>query len=413
MKVLLCHNYYQQRGGEDASFDAEAWLLEAHGHEVVRYTCHNDEVRTLGRIALARRTVWNGSAAREIRALIAREQPDVMHCTNTFPLLSPSVYYAARAAGVPMVQSLRNYRPICVNSFFERDGRVCEDCLGAPWPWRGVAHGCYRADRAATAVLVGMLGIHGALGTWRRAVTLYITPSDFARRKYGEGGWPIDRIRVKPNFLHPDPGPGAGGGGHVAFVGRLSREKGIEPLLAAWERLDAPVRLLIAGDGPLAGLVRESTRRDARIQWLGRLGPEQVLSLMAEAAAVVVPAVGYETFGRTIMEAFAVGTPVIASRIGPLTELVEDGRTGGLVEPGDPRTLAGAIARLDADRAAWAAMRAAARRDYERKYTASENHSRILAIYHEAQALGRARAASDPLSTACLPATDLSREEPR
>ena len=162
MKILLCHTHYQQPGGEDESFAAEARLLESRGHEVTRYTRHNRELDGMGRIGAALTTFWNRSAYRDVRAILHCERPEVMHCTNTFPLLSPAVYYAARGEGVPVVQSLRNYRQLCPSALLMRDNRVCEDCLGKRFAWPGVRHACYRDSRLASAVVAGMSSLHGA-----------------------------------------------------------------------------------------------------------------------------------------------------------------------------------------------------------------------------------------------------------
>ena len=310
--------------------------------------------------------------------------PAVMHCITAFPLLSPAVYYAARAEGVPVVQSLRNYRLLCPNGLFLRDGRVCEDCLGQWVPWPAVLHGCYRGDRAATAVVAAMTAGHRMLRTWTRAVDLYFTPSEFARRKFIQAGMAADRIAVKPNFVAPDPGPGTGRGGGAVFVGRLSPEKGVATLLEAWARLDRPVRLDVVGDGPLGEMVRAAASRDPRIRWLGRRAPEEVLSILGEAACLVMPSTWYETFGRTIVEAFARGTSVVASRLGAMAELVDDGRTGRLFTPADAADLALKVRELLADPAGLGRMREAARREYERKYTADINYRLLIGIYERA-----------------------------
>jgi glycosyltransferase involved in cell wall biosynthesis len=386
MKSLLCHNYYQQPGGEDQSFAAEARMLEARGHEILRYTLHNDDIATMSRLGVAGRTLWNRRSYREVRDLIRRHRPSILHCTNTFPLISPAVYYAARAEGVAVVQSLRNYRLLCPNALFLRDGRVCEDCLGKSIPWPAVLHGCYRHDRAATAVVAALSAGHRALGTWTRAVDLYFTPSAFARRKFLEAGMAPDSVVVKPNFVDPDPGPGTGAGGHAVFVGRLSEEKGIDTLLAAWQQLKCDVPLKVVGDGPLAEQVRSACLRDPRIEWLGRRSPEEVLAILGEAACLVMPSTWYETFGRTVIEAFARGTPVVASRIGALSELVDEGRTGLLFEAGDSAGLAGAVQALLWDRTRLAQMRLAARAEYERNYTAETNYRMLMGIYEEALA---------------------------
>jgi glycosyltransferase involved in cell wall biosynthesis len=392
MKVLLCHNYYQQPGGEDLSFAAEAALLRSAGHDVTTFTVHNDTINDMGRLAVACKTLWNGETAAAVRAVIRRERPDVMHCTNTFPLLSPSIYHAARAEGVPVVQSLRNYRLMCPNALFLRGGRVCEDCMGKGCAWPSVRHRCYRGSRTASAVVALMLLLHRLLGTWRRAVDLYFTPTEFARRKYIQGGLPAGRIAVKPNFLESDPGAGTGAGRFALFVGRLSEEKGIDVMLDAWRHLDAPIPLKVIGDGPLAPRVQEAARRDARIEWLGRRSPAEVLAWMGDAATVIVPSTWYETFGRTVIEAYARGTPVVASRIGALAELVRDGPTGRLVEPGRPEALAAGVQSLlrapDPDE-----IRRECRKEFLSRYTGEINLRMLLALYDRARGLDRRRGA--------------------
>jgi glycosyltransferase involved in cell wall biosynthesis len=394
VKVLLCHNFYQQPGGEDQSFAAESRLLEAHGHQVVRFTLHNDSIAGMSKLGVCRRTLWNRDSAAEVRRLIARERPEVMHCTNTFPLLSPSIYYAARAEGVAVVQSLRNYRLLCPGGLFLRDGEVCERCLGKSVPWPAVQHGCYRQDRAASAVVAGLLVGHRLLGTWKHAVDLYFTPSEFARRKYIEGGFAPDAIAVKPNFIDPDPGAGSGQGGYAVFVGRLSEEKGLRTLIDAWRCMDSPIPLRIIGDGPLGEMVHDAARQDSRIEWLGRRSPEEVLAILGEAFCLVVPSTWYETFGRTVMEAFARATPVIASNLGALAELVEDGRTGLRFAPGDAPALASRVQQLFGDPESTARMRQSARQEYEEKYMAERNHQLLLQIYQRARERKQSSAAA-------------------
>lgn len=384
MKILACHDYYQQRGGEDQIFADETWLLESYGHEVVPFTMHNDEIREMGRLEVAKRTLWNRKTYADLRDLIRRRRPDIMHCTNTFPLISPAAYYAARAEGLPVVQSLHNYRMYCTNGYFLRDGNVCEDCLGKAVAWPGVVHACYRTSRAATAVVAAMQGIHRAAGTWAKVVDLYVTSCRFARRKLIQGGIPEERIVVKPNFVHPDPGPAAGDGGYAVFVGRLSPEKGLDTLLAAWSRLPEKLPLKIVGDGPLAERVRRAAADDARIEWLGWRTLEEVCAIVGNAAFLLMTSIWYETFGRTMIEAFAKATPVIVSRTGAMEELVEDGRTGLHFTPGDPHDLVSKIKQLWADRPARMRMQQAAREEYESKYTARSNYRALMEIYARA-----------------------------
>ncbi len=384
MKILIGHNYYQQPGGEDQCVAAEIALLRAHGHEVVPYFLHNDAIDGMGRLEAAARTLWSRPARREVRELIRTHRPDVAHFHNTFPLMSPAVYHAARAEGVPVVQTLHNFRLLCPNALFFRDGRVCEDCLGKSVPWPGVVHHCYRNSRGASTAVAALLATHRALGTWRHAVDVYIALTRHGRGKFIEGGLPAERIVVKPNFVYPDPGPGAGTGGYALFVGRLSAEKGLETLLAAWKHLAGRVPLTIVGDGPLAPLVAEAAAGDASIRWLGSRPLEEVYTLLGEAAFLVLPSRCYESFGRVAVEAFSRGTPVIASRLGAMAELVEHGRTGLHFEASDAAGLAAQVQRLLADPGERGRMRAAARREFELHYTAEANYRSLMGIYEQA-----------------------------
>ena len=381
MKILVVHNRYQQAGGEDQVFLEETALLEDRGHEVTRYELHNDRIATMKRAALTRKTFWNGAVYRELGELMRREGPHVAHFHNTFPLVSPAGYYAASAAGVPVVQTLHNYRLLCPNALFYRDGGPCEDCLGKAVTWPGVVHGCYRGSSAASAVVTGMLTAHRAARTWTRKVDAYIALTEFARRKFVEGGLPAEKVLVKPNFVDPDPGVGEGGGGFALFVGRLSSEKGIRVLLEAWERMGESVPLKVVGDGPLSGSVVSAAHRHPGIEYLGRKPAGEVRALMKEAAVLVFPSEWYETFGRVAAEAFAAGTPAVAADIGAIAEIVEDGKTGLRFRPGDAGHLAAQVGRVLSDPGTYARMRQDARAEFEAKYTAGRNYGMLMEIY--------------------------------
>ncbi|HET9837184.1 MAG TPA: glycosyltransferase, partial [Candidatus Angelobacter sp.] len=243
MKILMLHNRYLIPGGEDQASAAEVSLLRGHGHEVELLEEDNRRIEQLGRVHTALRTVWSGESYRVIDRKLREGGFDVMHVQNFFPLWSPSVYYAAARNKVPAVQTLHNYRLMCVNSLFFRDQHVCDECLGSWLPWHGVLHGCYRESKAASAVVAGMIGAHKLSGTWRKRIATYIAVSEFTRQKYIAGGFPAEQIAVKPNFIHPSPKPGAGGGGYALFVGRLAPEKGIAALLEAWKSAHNPLPL--------------------------------------------------------------------------------------------------------------------------------------------------------------------------
>jgi glycosyltransferase involved in cell wall biosynthesis len=387
LRILRVHNYYQQPGGEDQSYAAECALLEKLGHHVVRYTVHNDSIRRQGRLELAARTLWNPETRRRLEAIARAERVEVAHFDNTFPLVSPSGYAAARAAGAGVVQSLRNYRLLCANALFFRSGRVCEDCLGYV-PWRSVVHGCYRNDRMASGVVTALVAAHRVLGTWARGVDRYVALTEWSRQKFVAGGLPPDRIRVKPNFVDPDPGPGAHEGGHGLFVGRVSQEKGVEVLLAAWRQLGTQPALRIVGDGPLLPLVRAAGIPG--VTCLGPLAPEAVLREMRQASFLVFPSLWYEAMPRVLLEAFATGLPVLVSDQGSARTLVEHGVNGLVFETGRADALVEAIQTI-APAEIRAKLGSGAREHYLNRYTAECNADRLLAIYEEAISAARAR----------------------
>lgn len=389
MKILVVHNSYQQRGGEDAVREAEMALLRDAGHQVVEYLRSNEEIRGYSfarELTLAWRTTWSRRSYGELREILFREGPDLVHFHNTFPLISPSAYYACADAGVPVVQTLHNYRLLCPGANFLRDGRVCEACLGRSVPWPGVVHGCYRGSRAATACVATMLGVHKTLRTWDDKVNTFIALTEFARQKHIAGGLPADRIVVKPNFLSRDPTPKIGQGNYALYIGRLSEEKGVHVLLDAWSRLGTAVPLRLAGNGPLAGeLAGQISRQGLKsISLLGTLPNGEVIRQLHGARCLIVPSVCFEAFPLSILEAFACGVPVIAAGHGGAGEIVRDGATGWHVPPGDHASLAAKVEWAWQHPDTMHEMGRAARAEFEAKYTAGQNCRRLLEIYEQA-----------------------------
>ncbi|MGG6293732.1 glycosyltransferase [Leptolyngbya sp. AN02str] len=391
MKVLTIHNYYQQFGGEDQIFQTENHLLESRGHTVYRYTIHNDQIRDTHPLTLASNTLWNSKIYQELKQVMREFKPDVAHFHNTFPIISPSAYYAAKAEGVPVVQTLHNYRLLCPNGLFFRDGKVCEDCVQQLIPLSSIIHNCYRNSRTETLGVATMLTLHSFLRTWLDNIEVFIAYSQFALDKFVEGGLPANKFMFKTNFLHPDPGIGAGKGGYALFVGRLSVEKGLGVLLNAWERLNHPIPLKVVGDGPMAHLVRDVAERVPDIEWLGRKSLLEVYELMGNASFLVFPSEWYETFGRVAIEAFACGTPVIAADIGAITELVTPYKTGLHFKASDAQDLAAKVEWAIAHPQELTQMRHNARTEFEAKYTADDNYQRLTEIYQAAITKGQIR----------------------
>jgi glycosyltransferase involved in cell wall biosynthesis len=385
----MAHNFYQQRGGEDKCFWAESELLRGNGQELLTYTVHNDAIDQMSGLEAARAAVWNRDSYNELSRLVRSEKPEVVHFHNTFPLMSPAAFWAARSHGCAVVATLHNYRILCPAGTLARDGRVCEDCVGRPVPWPAVAHGCYRDSRAASAAVASSSFAHRILRTWGRKVDTFIALTEFARRKFIEGGLPAGKIHLKPNFVHPDPGPGEASRNYALFVGRISPEKGIDTLLAAWNKLAEGIPLRIVGTGPLSPRVESASSQSDAIEFLDHKSASDVMDLIAGAQFLVVPSIWYETFGLVIVDAFAKAQPVIASRLGAMTELVQDGHTGLLFEPGNPDDLAAKVMWAIGHPAEMRVMGQNARGAYLKNYTAQGNYDRLMEIYGFALASAR------------------------
>jgi glycosyltransferase involved in cell wall biosynthesis len=388
VKILLIHNLYQQAGGEDAVMRAESGMLTQAGHSVKLWLRDNATIQptsVLEKLELGVNTVWSRASKRELKTVLVKERPDVVHFHNTFPQVSPAAYYACKELGIPVVQSLHNYRLACPAATFFRNGNVCQECTTRT-VWNALRHGCYRSSRSATAAVCSMLAFHRMLGTWSSMVDRYIALSAFARETFVSAGLPPEKLAIKPNFVVD---PGSGGrerDDYGVFVGRLSEEKGLFTILRAWRRVGARCRLRIAGDGPLRGAIESMIRSEALsgISLEGRLPSAQVLALMKRARFLLFPSECFENFPLTIVEAFACGTPVLASRIGSVREIVQQGHTGIHVNPGDPTDWAEKI--LDACEGADDLRRLGhnARTEYERKYTPDTNHRLLMQIYGDA-----------------------------
>ncbi len=395
MKVLLVHNYYLEPGGEDQVFAAEAEILRSHGDEVRLFTVHNARIAAMGKLQLVKSTVWNHQILAELSAILRDDRPDIVHFHNTFPLVSPAGYTAARRLRIPVVQTLHNFRLLCLNALFLRNGKPCEDCLGRSVAWPGIVHACYRNSRQASTVVAAMLATHRSRGTWQTDVDTYITVSEFARAKFIEGGLPAARLVVKPNFLPDDPGPGSHQGRFGLYVGRLSQEKGIATLARLWGSLSPGIPLRVIGSGPLETLAADNL---PGVEWFGRQPREGVLGAMKEAAFLVFPSECYEGFPMVVLEAMATGLPIIASRRGALPEVLENGRSGMLVAPEEPEGWARALRWAIDNPEQLMALGRHARRVYETTYTPEVGYRLLAEVYQQTleRAHGRSSLASIP-----------------
>jgi glycosyltransferase involved in cell wall biosynthesis len=404
MKILVAHNLYQHPGGEDAVCESEIRLLRNAGHEVIEYLRHNDEIQQysfLQKANLGLCTSWSHRTNRELRDLLSSESPDIAHFHNTFPLISPSAYYACRAAGVAVVQTLHNYRLLCPGGNLFRHGSICEECISHSLV-RSIAHACYRESRIASAAVAGMLTLHGFLRTWEEQVDLFLVCSEFARKKFVDAGFDEVRIRVKPNFIPSDPGACFAKGKIALYIGRLSEEKGPQLLPRVWSNLSHTIPLEVVGDGPLRiALEQEFARlRPQTVHFSGWLRPAAAMELLRTARFLIVPSTCYEAFPLAVAEAYACGVPVIAAGHGGLAEIVRDGCTGLHFTPGDPEDLAAKVEWAWTHPREMETMGWAARVEFDTKYNAGAALKHLEDAY---ESVLRRRKRSPPLANSFIP----------
>jgi glycosyltransferase involved in cell wall biosynthesis len=383
MRVAFFHNRYRERGGEDAAVAAQIDLLAKAGHEVSLLDMDNagairGPVSAL-RAALGAR--WNPATAARVGAFLAEHPCDVAHVHNFFPLLSPSLHHALSDHGIPVVQTLHNYRLVCANAALLRSGRPCEECVSRG-PWNAVRHGCYRGSRIQTAVWADMTAHHRRLGTWRERVDVFTTPSEFARGKLLAAGLPGERVVVLPNPVM-DPGPIAAPGRGAACVARLSPEKGVDLLIEAWRRLSGEP-LVIVGGGPEEARLRRLAQGVAGVRFTGAVSHQDALAAIAACAYLVVPSRAYEVLPTVAIEAFAAGRPVVAGAPGALAGVIEPGRTGLLFDTGGVAQLADACRTLAAHPERARAMGCEARAEYEARYAPERTLARMAEVYARA-----------------------------
>lgn len=387
MRVLLAHNFYQSSSpsGEDSVYREERALLESNDVEVIPYERHSDTLSGANWLELTRSALdvaWSHRSYGEVRELVERTQPDVAHFHNTFPLISPSAYAACQDAGVPVVQTLHNFRLVCPGAMLFRENRPCEECLsGSLLP--ALRHRCYRHSLPATAAVVRALHVNRRKGTYTSLVNRYIALTQFARARFVTGGLPASLIEIKPNGLSQPPAVGDGSGGYAVFVGRLGEEKGIRVLLEACGQLpDVPVR--IVGDGPLRVELEEISRRHSlNVTFTGRLPRDQVAREIGRATVAILPSLCFEGLPMVAIEAFACGTPVIASGLGSLGEIVDD-RFGRRFEAGNATALAATVREVINQKEALVTMRSAARSEFEQRYSPAANYRSLMRIYEAA-----------------------------
>lgn len=379
MKILIAHNSYQQAGGEDSVVNAEIELLRQHGHEVIEYRRHNQEIRAQGVFATAWSAIWSQQTQADLNALLRNHRFDLIHAHNTFPLISASLYWLASAKKIPLVQTLHNFRLLCPQAMFLREGRVCEDCLGH-LPWRAIPRQCYHDSATQSALVTSMLVFHRSIGSYQHHVSAYIALNQFCKDKFVQGGFPAEKIHIKAHFTQTEQVPDWRQRSGAYFIGRMSEEKGVLQLMAVHQILrtsgqDIPI--MMVGQGPLADRVSA----EFGDRYLGPKTSAEVRALLHSALFLVAPSTCYETFGLAVIEAYSAGVAVIASAHGGLRELVTEGVTGLLCRPGDTQDLVRKITWAHEHPEEMREMGQRAYQYYLEKFTPEHNYHRLMEIY--------------------------------
>lgn len=348
MRILKVHNFYTQSGGEDTVFMAETALLRSRGYEVEEYLEYNDKIFGMNRASVVAQTLWSYSSYQRLKHVLREVKPDLVHFHNTFPLISPSAYYACQDLSIPVVQTLDNQRLICPAASFYRNGKLCLECIGKTPPLPSVLNACYHGSHLHTAVVASMLTLHRLLRTWQTKIDIFFCSTFFYRDLFLQAGFPEDKLVVMPHFVaRTDVRENRyKKKSYAVFIGRLSPEKGIANLLKAWQVVDIPLK--IRGSGQLEEWAKTFVLQNnmRHVEFVEKMSESELSDLIAGASFLIMPSEGYyETFGMVIIEAYSRGVPVIASDIGVAPELVADKHTGLLFEVGDPQNLA--------DKASW------------------------------------------------------------
>lgn len=385
MKILLGHCFYRSSApsGEDSAYKNEKKLLLDNGLDIIAYEKYNDELSDQGlfkKIKTGFDYIWSAAAYDETSKIIKKNKPDIAHFHNIFPQMSASVYQACQDNQVPVIQTLHNYRYLCTNGVFMRNGKPCEDCLSKTL-LSSVIHGCYRESRIATLPMAGMIAYNRFHNNFNNLVDTYIALTEFAKAKFIDGGIAAKKIHVKPNFVSDSGQLENNYGNYIVYVGRLSSEKGVKTLFEAAKKFKH-IPLKIIGDGELRmQLETLQIQYGLNIEFLGYQQKDAVISAIKRSRFLVLPSECYEGFPVTIAEAFSCAKPVIASDIGSLSEIIRDDITGKKFLPGSADALAACVNQLWQDTNKIARMADFARAEYDEYFSPAANISALLSIY--------------------------------
>lgn len=382
MKVLIIHNHYLEKGGEDEVVSAEARLLEEHGHKVILYEKSNEHIKKLSffkrLIFIMLELNFSKPVYKEIKEIIRKEKPDIAHVHNIFICITPSVYFALKEENVPIVQSLHNYRFFCLKGTFFTKGKVCEKCKDKQF-LNAVIRKCWKNSFVLSCLLAKLLY---KSGTFFKSIDSFIVLSKFSIDKFIEFGLEKQKIYLKTNFLTVESELNNQDCNYALFVGRLVDYKGIKTLMEAF-KISPSFKLKIIGDGPMRRDVCSVISLHKNIEWLGKLEKDLVFEVIKKSSFVIFPSECYETMGVVIIESFVFSKPVIASNLGAAKELVSDGVNGILFEPGNAHDLAAKVSYLFSHKTERIKMGENARKICLELFDKERNYNDLMSIYTE------------------------------
>lgn len=380
--VLMAHNYYQVPGGEDTVFHNEVNMLEKNGHKVTKYTRHNDEIKggVLSKLKLGIDTIFSLKTYKEVKKLIEEKDIDVIHVHNTLPLISPSIYYAARAKKIPVVQTIHNFRLLCPGATFTRNSEICEDCISKGLG-QSLKHRCYRNSLSQTFIMYLMLKIHRVIGTYNKVN--YITLTEFNKNKLLNLVKDESKVYVKPNFVEKRDLVERTLEDYFVYIGRLDDIKGINFLVESWKDIDENIDLYIIGTGPeeekLKVFIKENNIKNIKL--LGFMQRDKAFKIIHKSRAILVPSKCYEGFPMTIAESFSLGVPVIGSRLGNIESIIDDGSNGLLFEKGNTQSIKTVIESVFYNKDLNISLGNNAYNAFKYNYTDEKNYEELQSIY--------------------------------
>ena len=340
MKILIVHNSYKQSGGEDTVVEQEIASLRNNSCDVIEYRRNNNEANNFPlykKMLIPIQSVWSHYAQNELRQIITKERPNIVHFHNTFFLISPSIYWLCKGMRIPVVQTLHNYRLVCPRADLFRNNSPCELCITKTFPFPALYYKCYHESIVDTTLVSSITAFHKLIRTYQKCIDAFIVFSEFASQKFVAGGLPESKIFIKPNFIDIQTySKKAESGSYFLFVGRYSKEKNIRFLIESWKSLEE-IPLKLVGDGPEYYDVMNNVQKFNRgnIEILGHQKRTAVFELMKDARALVFPSAWYEGFPMTILEAFSSSLPVIATDLGIMKEMIQHQKNGLLFSLND------------------------------------------------------------------------------